>query len=294
LLLVATAVGGPVWRWLDPWDGVARALPASVEASPSDEVFPAIAGALALTWYLSAYPFSTSPRSVGTALALYTIATLAGCLAFGRSAWLSRAEVVGVLLGWLARLPRRSLAAWRPPRGAALLLGVLAGGLLFGPLRHSELWGGLNVGPGAALYAVAGLSACCAVGASMLWLLERWATRLGATASVAAVAVPAVASIAVALAMERNRLSTSLQLLPGLVGDPFGWGWDVFGPATRGLDPAPLGAAALALLQLGVLLGGHAAGIASLARVLTLPRRVPSLVTASITLFVSAIAVLAT
>jgi hypothetical protein len=47
-------------------------------------------------------------------------------------------------------------------------------------------------------------------------------------------------------------------------------------------------------VQLGVLLGGHAAGIASLARVLPLERRAPSLVTASIALFVSAIAVLAT
>jgi hypothetical protein len=72
--------------------------------------------------------------------------------------------------------------------------------------------------------------------------------------------VPAVAAIVVAVGMDRNRLSTSVQLLPGLLGDPLGRGWDLLGPALDGLDPAPLGIRGLILAQLGVVLLGHLAG----------------------------------
>ena len=44
------------------------------------------------------------------------------------------------------------------------------------------------------------------------------------------------------------------QLLPGLVGDPFGRGWDLLGPAADGLDATPFGAAGLLWLRI-VLLG---------------------------------------
>ena len=60
--------------------------------------------------------------------------------------------------------------------------------------------------------------------------------------------------------MDRNRLTTTVQLLPGLLGDPLGRGWDLLGPALDGLDPAPLGVRGLILAQLGVVLAGHLAG----------------------------------
>jgi hypothetical protein len=87
--------------------------------------------------------------------------------------------------------------------------------------------------------------------------------------------VPAVAAVIVAVAMDRNRLSTSIQLLPELFGDPFGRGWDLLGGSGAGLNPAPLGERGLAAAQLAVLLAGYLVGAAVLARRLEREARAP-------------------
>jgi hypothetical protein len=265
LLVLASAVAGPVWRWLDPWDAVARVVTNGRAEFPAT-VWPAALVALPWVWYLSAYSDTLRPRSVGVLLALYTIVTVAGCLALGRRRWLATAEPLGIFLSWLALLPRRRLADWEPPRGAEALLGVLAGGVLFGAVRRSELWGSLNTVRHAQIVATLGLLAFCAAGYGVLaWAAARSGFR-GHRAAAARAAVPAVAAIVVAVALDRNRLFTSVQLLPGLIGDPFGEGWDLLGRADEGLDPAPLGVSGLLWAQLGVLLVGHTVGAVILAR----------------------------
>jgi hypothetical protein len=274
LLVLASTVLGPVWRWSDPWDAVARPLSDSRGQAPG-HVWPGAVVALPWVWYLSAYSDTLRPRSVGALLALYTLFTLAGCLAVGRRRWLSSSEPLGIFLSWLALLPRRRLADWDAPRGAEALLGVLAGGVLFGAVRRSELWGSLNTLRAAGLVAALGLVAFCAAGYGLLaWMAARAGFR-GVRAAAARAAVPAVAAIVVAVAMDRNRLFTSVQLLPGLLGDPFGEGWDLLGRAGAGLDPAPLGTEGLLWGQLGVLAAGHVAGALVLARRVPRPAREP-------------------
>jgi hypothetical protein len=265
-LLVLSSTLGPVWRWLDPWDGIARVVARGGTEEPGQpDVRLAAVAALAWVWYLGVYAGSLSPRSVGLALGVYTVVTVGGCLALGRVWWLSRAEVFGILFGWLARLPRGLLPSWQPPRGASVLVGALAGGLVFGEIRRSELWGELNVVPGAVVWATLGLLGSAAVGIVVTQLLDRWASREEGAGSVTAAAVPAVASIAVAVSMARSRVFTSLQLLPSVLGDPFGLGWDPFGMEPRTLT-APLAPVRLALVQLAILLVGHVAGAHVLAR----------------------------
>jgi hypothetical protein len=266
LLVLASISLGPVWRWTDPWDGVARALIRGQRDDEPAHVWPAALLAIGWVWYLSAYTDPLSPRSVGTTLALYTLVTVAGCLAVGRVRWLATSEPLGIVLSWMALLPRRRLADWGPPRGAEALLGILAGGVLFGAVRRSELWGDLNTARHASLVALLGVVGMCAAGAALLTGMAAASKRPGARSAVARAAVPAVAGIIVAVAMERNRLSTSIQLLPGLFGDPFGRGWDLFGRAGAGLDPEPLGTRGLLAAQLSVLLVGHLAGAVVLAR----------------------------
>jgi hypothetical protein len=184
LLVLGSALLGPVWRWVDPWDSLARFGareshgPAGETESGPGNVWPAVLPALLWVWYLSVFAGSLDPPSVGAAVAVYTVVTLAGCLALGRKRWLSRVEVFGLLFGWTARVARIVLPTWRPPRGAQVVLGVLAGGLLFGALRRTSLWGALNVAPLALAYATAGLVASCALVAGGLWALERWSDRL--------------------------------------------------------------------------------------------------------------------
>jgi hypothetical protein len=264
-MVLLSATLGPVWRWLDPWDGIARVVAGEEGEGTSEDVQMAVFAAVAWTWYLGVYPDTPSPRSVGLALGVYLMVTVGACLAVGRIRWLARGEVFGILFGWLARLPRGLLREWNPPRGAALVLGALAGGLVFGEIRRTELWGGLNVVPGAVLWATLALVGSAVLGAAVLQFLDRWASRQGAEGSIPAAALPAVASIAVALSMARSRLFTSIQLLPTVVGDPFGLGWDPFGTAGGGVE-APLTPARLAVVQFAVLLAGHVAGAVVLAQ----------------------------
>ena len=266
LLVLASVSLGAVWRWTDPWDTVARAMTRGEPHERPDDVWPAALLAFPWVWYLSVYSDPLAPRSVGTILALYTLLTVAGCLTFGRRRWLASSEPLGIVLSWMALLPRRRLAGWDPPRGAEALLGVLAGGVLFGAARRSELWGSLNTVQGAVIVATLGLVASCAAVAGLLMWTAALAARQRARPAAARAAVPALAAIIVAVAMDRNRLFTSVQLLPGLLGDPFGRGWDLFGRADAGLDPAPLGTVGLLLAQVAVLLAGHLAGAVVLAR----------------------------
>jgi hypothetical protein len=266
LLVFASISFGPVWRWIDPWDGIARALTRDQPAEAPGHVWPAAVIAVGWVWYVSAYPNPLDPRSVGVLLAVYTLVTVGGCLAFGRPRWLSTSEPFGLVLSWMALLPRRALADWAPPRGAEALLGVFAGGVLFGAVRRSELWGGLNTAEHADLYAALGVVSFSAAAAGLLLLMAVSAEQLGDRAVAARAAVPAVAGIVVAVAMDRNRLSTSVQLLPELLGDPFGRGWDLFGRSGARLDPTPLGTRGLLAAQLGLVVAGHVVGAAVLAR----------------------------
>jgi len=281
-LVVLALLTGPVWRWVDPWDAVARVLSTSGRAHEGGtprSVWPAAAIAVPLMWYVSVYLDALSPRAVGTVLALYTVVTVGGCVAFGRGRWLASAEPIGITLTWIGLLPRRRLADWTPPRGAEALLGVLAGGFLFGLVRPTEAWTELTTGMSLTrftVYASVGLVVTCLLFAGFLMLMGVAADLVGSREGVARAAVLAVAAIVVVVSLARDRLFTAAQLLPGLLGDPFGLGWDLFGPALDGLNPAPLSAGALLGLQLGILaLVMLVAAVVAVRRVEDRVRRLP-------------------
>jgi hypothetical protein len=78
-------------------------------------------------------------------------------------------------------------------------------------------------------------------------------------------ALPAVAAVAVAVGMARSRLFTCIQLLPGLLTDPFGAGWDPFEWSHIRVD-VPLEPVRLIAVQATVLVAGAAAGAIDTAR----------------------------
>jgi len=272
LLVLVALVVGPVWRWLDPWDAVARVVGGVGPDDRPRAVWPAVVLAVPLLWYVSAYFDALSPRAVGLVLALYTIVTVGGCIAFGRARWLASAEPIGITLTWIALLPRRRLADWTPPGGAEALLGVVAGGVLFGLVRRAEVWTELTAGPMFAVYSTVGLVVTCAVFAGFLVLMGLVANLVGARPGVARAAVPAVAGIVVAVALARDRLFIAAQLLPGLLGDPFGFGWDLLGPAMDGLDTEPLSPRNLIVLQLAIVVLTHL--VAAVVAVVRIPDRI--------------------
>jgi len=260
LLFLAALLVGPIWRWLDPWDATARLLLRDDRSEPPGHVWPAVAVALAALWFISVYPQPLDPRAVGTALAVYSVVTLGGCVALGRIRWLASGEPLGLLLTWVALTPRRRLVSWRPPRGAEALLGVSVGGLLFGAFRRTELWSGVAVLPTALLYSTAAFLLAGTTTAGLFMLAVHKTSSRDSRVGVAYGIVPVVAGIVLAVGLALNRLFTSVQLLPGLVGDPLGRGWDVLGPSTQWLDPAPLGTVGLLVLQLCVVVVVHVVG----------------------------------
>jgi len=112
-----------------------------------------------------------------------------------------------------------------------------------------------------------------------------------ARAAVTRAAVPATAGVILAVAPDRNRLLTSVQLLPGLLGDPLGRGWDLLGRGGAGLDPEPFGITGLLVLQLGVLTAGYAVGALVLGRSLAWRARLPAAAGLALLAFLSVIAI---
>lgn len=255
LVILACGIAGPLWRWLDPLDSLARVIDRD-RGHPSMNVWPAVVPATALGWYLSAYPGELSPRAIGTGLVIYTVLTLSACGLLGRVAWLSRGELFGLLFGWLGRLPRLALPGWTPPSGAEAVLGALAGGILFGPVRGSRLWGSLDARTSADALATIGAVGSAAIVGVAMWLLARWSARRGAVGAVAASIVSVTAAIALAVALTRSRFFVSLQLVPQLLLDPLGGG-----PEDLSIPfPTPLGSRGLLAAQLAVVLAGCVAG----------------------------------
>jgi hypothetical protein len=267
------------WRWLDPWDTLGRLLAPGDRSDPGGDVRPAIVLAVAVLWYLGVFPRTLDPRALGAAVAAYTVLTAAACIVRGRQRWLSTAEPVGIVLTRLAGARPGHVLHDPEAKGAAALLGVVAGGTLFAVLRRTELWTELVDVEDALLMGTLGLAVCCAAGAALAQL-QVWGTRAtqppGSTAPpvplVVLASAPAVAGIVVAVALARNRMTNSVQLLPGLAGDPFGQGWDLLGVPTA----RPLDAAVLLTLQLSVLVLAHAWGAALMARHADRPSRLPA------------------
>lgn len=278
VLVIGTLLLGPVWRWVDPWDMAARALAGADDSRAPQHVWPAVALMLPLVWFLAVHPRPFDPRAVGLAVAGYSLVTVAGCLVAGRRRWLASAEPVGLTLTWLGLAARGRLPT--PPAGGEALVGVLAGGLLFGIARRTELFIPVATSRYPVAYATGLFLVACAGGAAVL-IAPGLAGRTSIardrlrTATLTGSLV-AVAGIALVAALDRNRLTTSLQLLPGLLGDPLGWGWDLFGSPIR-LDPDPLGAAGLLGIQIAVLLLAHLWGAYLACRLLPRSRRLPVL-----------------
>ena len=262
LLIVATAAFGRVWWWLNPHDTLARPLAPLGAGHGSDvdddgrwaPVWWAAATGAGWMLYLTVWPGALDPRTIAGALLLYTVATLAACLTLGRRTWLWRGEVFTVFFGLLAAVRRRGVR-WRPPAGAPAVLGVLSGGALFGLFHDSAM--GTVVAYAHPLYRGLAAVAFLVLGAVVA---ERAARRTAYGAAAMALA-PVAASLLLALSVARNRLTTSLQLLPITASNPFGGELDLFGTRFDPIYTQPLGPTGPVWVQAGILMGGHAVGI---------------------------------
>jgi hypothetical protein len=256
VLCGAAVALGPRWRALDAMDGAARLLRAP-DGPAGGSVWLATVPAAALATGVGVLATSAAPAALGFAVAVYVVLTLAGCLALGRRWWLERVEAVGILLSWLGCVRRGRLATLAPPPGAAVLLGVAGGGLLFALVRRSEVWRPAIFALGPEVADIVGIAGGIGIGGLLLWLLSLLAARVGAPGAAEVAMIPVVGALVVTAALAGGRLLVAARALPSTLLDPLGRGWPTGGTPGGAL---PVGIRGVVLLQLAVLLAGAVVG----------------------------------
>lgn len=309
-VLWLSAVAGPIWRALNPWDtlaliGSGRLAPTPDPRPPDQSLvwshWPAAAGLFAFTWLELAYVEPSRPRVVAIAATLYTVAVLAMAARFGRR-WLQTGEGFTVLFGLIAaispvgrrddgrlilRMPFAGLSAIVPRRGTVAVLLVVLGGTTFDGVSRLSWYGDLvRLSAGWERTAINTLGLVVVIGlVSAVYLGAAWlVAKLGLTDPRAAAAdyIHTLAPIALAYSVAHYFSLFVFQGQAGwqLISDPLGRGWDLFGTVDHQIDYLALTAGQIAGVQTIAMIVGHVAGVV-LAHDRGLERVVPSRVAMS-------------
>jgi hypothetical protein len=294
---------GNVWSALSPWkaaaDGVAWAwrkigLTWSPPLPYSERLgrWPAAVLLLAFTTLELAYPNASSPRTLASAIAVYSWITWLGMAAAGREEWHSRGEAFSVYFGLLSRLapfgvregrvvartPLSDLARRGEPPGTVAFVAVMLGSVAFDGFSRTTFWQERTYSIDSALaldrprladlaltgFNLLGLVAGVAL-VALVFLLAVECARVvaGRRESLAEAFVSSLVPIALAYAVAHY---FSLFVLQGqvarrLISDPFGYGWNLFG--TRDFQPSltVLTPNTVWYVQVGALVVGHVLGL---------------------------------
>jgi hypothetical protein len=256
-------------------------------------VYPAAFLLFAFTVLELAYWNAANPRALALAVALYSYVTWFGMAAFGRRTWVEHGEAFTAYFGLFARIapfgrredgrlvarvPFSGLAGADHRPGVLLLVAVMLGSVGFDGLSRASFWQDLRAdvegpylvdSPALAdllgmLLGVAGLVGCIAV-VCLAYLVAVRVAQAAAASDRDFVAdfLPSLVPIALVYAVAHyfTLLLVQGQFALPLASDPFGWGWDVLGSADFQPNLAPLSPNVVWYVQVGALVGGHAAGL---------------------------------
>jgi hypothetical protein len=256
-------------------------------------VYPAALLLFAFTVLELAYWDAASPRAVALAVALYSYLTWFGMAAFGRRTWVEHGEAFTAYFGLFARIapfgrredgrlvarvPFSGLAGADHRPGVLLLVAVMLGSVGFDGLSRASFWQDLRAdvegpylvdSPAVAdllgmLLGIAGLVGCIAVVCVAYLVAVRVAqAAAGSDHDLVADFLPSLVPIALVYAVAHyfTLLLVQGQFALPLASDPFGWDWDVLGSADFQPNLAPLSPNVVWYVQVGALVGGHAAGL---------------------------------
>ena len=290
-VLWLSAVAGPIWRALNPWDTIVAVAsgqftptpdPHPPDRSPVWSHWPAAAGLLCFTWLELAYVEPSDPRVVALAATLYSVAVLAMAARFGRR-WLQTGEGFTVLFGLIAaiapigrrddgriilRVPFSGLATVEPRRGTVAVLLVVLGGTTFDGVSRTSWYGSLvRLSTGWERTAINTLGLVLVIaGVSAVYLGAAWLVAvLGKTPPRAAAAdyIHTLAPIALAYSVAHYFSLFVFQGQAGwqMISDPLGRGWDLFGTVHHQIDYLALTAGQIAGVQTIAMIAGHVAGV---------------------------------
>ena len=102
---MSTYLLGSTWRVVNPWRTLAGFLP-TLDRSYPDRLgsWPAVLGLLGLVYLEVVTPLASDPRLLGTVVAGYTAATLAGAVVFGSETYFRRVDPVSGVFRYYGRL----------------------------------------------------------------------------------------------------------------------------------------------------------------------------------------------
>ena len=267
--------------------------------APDASCWPAAVGLAAFSWLELCYHEPADPRVLALAIGAYTVAMLVGAALRGR-AWLRTGEGFGVWFGLLAALsplhvegggiedeggrpvpgtrstprlrlrwPGAGLADVVVRPGTVAVVLVVLGATTFDGVTRTDWWADLaGTRSGWELTAVATVGLAWVVG--LVALAYVGAMRAGAALTgrpAEALIRPfahSLVPIALAYAVAHY---FSLVVFEGqgalaLLSDPLGRGWDLFGTASWRIDYRAVSPSAIAWVQAGAIVVGHAVGVA--------------------------------
>lgn len=288
----ASAAFGPVWQRLNPLRTVHAVLARSLRIDPRrgmtdlpDRVgyWPAAVSLTSFVWLELAAPGGATVPVLRWYFGIYALVHLVAAIAFG-SRWFAAGdgfEAYSAMVGRLSPFGRRDdgrlvvrnpldgAATFAPAPGVVALIAVLLGSTAFDSVIGSPAWARLAQGlpvPRAAVDTV-GLLVMIGIVAATFTAAAALAGRLGdrgrmpVPGELAHTIIPIIVGYVVAHYFAYLVFQGQQAFI--LLSDPLGTGANLLGTATRGIDYALLSPAALALVPVVAVVGGHILGVAS-------------------------------
>ena len=286
-LQAVSVLVGDVWSHLNPFRtlaGGSAGLWARLRGRPQADAdrgagnqWWAVASIFGFLWLELAFHDSTDIRVLGTYLAAYTVALLAGAAVFGRG-WLRDAEGFGVLFTKLSamaplhregsalrlRAPLAGLSVLPIKRGSVAFILVVLGSTTFDGFSRSSVWLDVaaertgweltavnTVGLVFVIFAVSVLYRAAIAGmAAITGDTERELAEAFAPSLMPIAAAYTIAHYFSYLLLEGQQIIAHLS-------DPFGRGWDLFGTATYLVDYTAISTDTIAWTQTAAIAAGH-------------------------------------
>jgi hypothetical protein len=295
-LVFASLLFGDVFRLLNPWRAIGRVALRGRRPRPYPERlgrWPAAAGLLGFTWIELASGWGEHPATLATAVAGYSVVTLAAMGVFGVEPWAARGEAFSVYFNLFSRLSvfetRDRVVGVRPllgglPRlepvpGTVGLVVVMIGSVTFDGLSQGPLWNdvALRLHDGLATLGF-GLESTPRIIATLGLLLG-----VAIVGCFYALGIEGARSVGGDLTAERLRRGFVHSLVPiamvyvaahyltfllfegqsliYLASDPLGEGWNLFGTASAAIDYSLLSQNGAWYLEVGFVVLGHLAAL---------------------------------
>ena len=287
---------GNVWREINPWATITRALRAERRSArpypQSWGLWPAALLMLGVAWCELVYPTAANPRLIAAICVGYSILTVAGMLRYGVDDWLDRAEVFSVYTGMIARLspwelrrdgedrrlgvrpPLIGVTRIEPQPGLVAFVVALIAAVSFDGLSGTDFWAARDVAATERVIELGIEPFWAGIVVATIGLLLIFALAFAAFAIAAGVAAGvahrARGGLAEAFAHSLVPIAVGYSVahyftlfvfqsqdLIRLVSDPFGTGADWFGTAGHAIDFNLVTPNLIWAVQVAAIVGAH-------------------------------------